>query len=261
MQITFTCSEHMRNALKASATHFLASCGVAILCAVLVFKLWYPWPLYELVAGRELFWLVVAVDVVCGPLLTLVVWNRSKPRSELLLDVSLIALLQLGALGYGLQAVAAARPVHIVFETDRLRVVTAAEIDPTDLRHAPSGLRSLPWSGPTLLSVRPPRDAKEFVSSVELSMLGKEPSMRPDWWQAYEDGIPQLLSRAKPLEDLFKAHPAQKAVVDTAVQDSGLSTSELLWLPLTSARSTEWVALIERRTGLPRGFAPVDGFL
>ena len=50
--------------------------------ALLVFAVWYPYPYREISGGRDLFLLVVAVDVVLGPLITFAVFNRAKPRAR-----------------------------------------------------------------------------------------------------------------------------------------------------------------------------------
>ena len=76
---------------------------------------------------------MVGVDVVCGPLLTLVLFNPAKSRRELRLDLSLVAVIQLAALAYGLYSISLARPVIQAFETDRFAVVSAVEIDPGQL--------------------------------------------------------------------------------------------------------------------------------
>ncbi|HFB0979533.1 TPA: fimb protein, partial [Neisseria gonorrhoeae] len=61
-----------RFALKSAGWHLLISLLVAGLAALLVFKVWYPYPYAELTGGLSLYQLVVAVDIVCGPLLTLI---------------------------------------------------------------------------------------------------------------------------------------------------------------------------------------------
>lgn len=248
------------SALKPAGIHLLASLFLATLTALLIFKIWFPWPIHEMIPGQGLFWLIVTADVICGPLLTLVIWNTQKPRSELLLDVTLIFSIQIFALSYGLYTTASTRPVHIVFETDRLRVVTASEIDPRDLAAAPEALRNLPWSGPTLLSLRKAKNGDELIESVDLSLAGKEPSIRPDWWQPYEAGIPAVLQRARPLGDILKSRPDKIEILNQAIKKSGSSENDLLWLPFTSARSMEWIALIDKKTGLPKTYAPIDGF-
>ena len=45
-----------------------------------------------------------------------------------------------------------------------------------------------------------------------------------------------------------------------AVRDSGQAEGTLLWLPLTSFKTTEWVVLIDGTTALPLAYAPLDGF-
>ena len=120
-----------------------------------MFGWWYPYPYRELSGGRELFTLVVAVDVVLGPLITLVIFNAAKTRRHLLMDFSVIGLLQVAALAYGLWTVFVARPVHLVFEYNRMAVVHAVDIEPSTLTQAPPGFQQLPVGGPTLLSLRP----------------------------------------------------------------------------------------------------------
>lgn len=253
-------SSRYLSAAKAGIFHLLISALAGGCIALVVFGIWYKWPLHEMMKGRELFWLVVGVDVVCGPLLTLVLWNPAKPRRELIQDMVLVACVQTGALLYGSYTVAIVRPVHLVFETDRIRVVSASEIDAADLSNAPQGLRDLPWTGPTLISVRAPLSSDELLKSVDLSMAGKEPSLRPDWWQSYELGLPQLLARARPLDSLINARPSQKDLLEAAVHTSGMPASDLLWIPFTSAKSMEWVVLIDKKEGKPRAYAPIDGF-
>ena len=119
---------------------------VAALAATLVLGVWFPAPYRSLAGGLHLFWLVVIVDVVCGPLLTAVLYNPRKSRRELTLDLSLVALVQLAALIYGLYSVALARPVALVHEVDRFVAVTQAQIDPAELQQARPRHRSpLVW--------------------------------------------------------------------------------------------------------------------
>lgn len=250
-----------RAALKAAATHLLVTVVVAALAAVLVFFVWYPWPFYEIVSGRELFWLVIGVDVVCGPLLTLVLWNPAKSTRELTLDMSIIGLIQIAALVYGMSTVTDTRPVRLVFEVDRIRLVTASEVDPKNLKDAPKDLRGLPWTGPVLVGVRSPKDNQEMLQSIGQSLAGLEPSLRPGWWQNYSESLPEVLNAARPLGILRTARPDRAAEIDAAVRDSKHSEDEVLWLPLTGGRSFDWVVLLHKTSGQPLSYAPVDGFL
>jgi hypothetical protein len=253
----------LKIASKAAFAHLLISLLVAGLCAILVFVLWYPYPYRELMGGRELFFLVVSVDVVCGPLLTLVLYNTAKSRAELWRDLGLVALIQLAALFYGLHTVQIARPIHLVFEFDRFNAVSVSDVDEAALTQAKAPWNSLPLWGPTVIAAREPKDGDERLKSMDMSLQGVEPSMRPDWWQELEVSRSHILLRAKPLEDLRKRHESKTdnlLKIDTAVQDSGKPESQLRWLPLTSRRDKDWTVLLDAQTGVPLAYAAVDGF-
>lgn len=249
-----------RAALKASATHLLVTVSVATVAAILVFYVWYPWPFYEIVSGRELFWLVIGVDVVCGPLLTLVLWNPTKSARELTLDMSLVGLIQVSALIYGISTVTDTRPVRLVFEVDRIRLVSAAEVNHAHLELAVKELQKLPWLGPVLVGIREPKSNQEMLESIDLSIEGIEPSLRPDWWQAYDLSVPQVLKAGRSIAVLREARPADAERIDAAVRAAKLPESELLWLPLTGGRSFDWVVLLHKASALPVSYAHVDGF-
>lgn len=249
----------MRARLHASLLHLLASILAAALVAGLVFLWWFPWPYRELAGGRELFWLVVGVDVVMGPVLTFVVFNRRKSAGELRRDVAVIVALQLGALAYGMWSVAQARPVYLVYEVDRFRVVTAADIDPATLHQARHGLDRLPWTGPRLIAVRRPEAGAEMNQSIDLALRGIDLSVQPAFWVPFEAEQALALARARPLPQLIARLPAQAQALHQAAAQTGRAVEGLHYLPLT-ARSAFWTALVDPASGRPLGYSPVDPF-
>lgn len=212
-----------------------------------------------------MFILVVAVDIVCGPLLTLVLLNPKKSRKELILDVALVASVQLAALAYGLHSIAIARPVAIAFEVDRFRVVAAADLmaQPTSGEVKSDGTTQnqlrVGWFGPIWVGTRLPKDSDERFKSLDLSLQGYEPSSRLDWWQAYELSLPDVLSRAKPLASLNTSAPGLSSRLEQAVKSTGLPPEQLKFLPLLSHKQTDWIVLLDPK-GKPISFAQVDGF-
>lgn len=246
-------------ALRWGFIHLVASLLVALLTSMLVFFGWYPEPWRTMLGVTQIFLLVVLVDVVCGPLLTLVLANPKKSRRERWLDMSLVAVIQLAALAYGLWAVFAARPVALVFEVDRLVVVTANEVQTEQLHEAPEGLQSLPWRGVHTVSLRQPISSEEFLQSVDQTMQGVTQAMRPGWWQPFDEARQALNLKGKPLGALMDRRSEQRDVLVSAAAATGLPVKALRYLPLTSSKRTDWVALLNA-SGAIVGYAPVDGF-
>lgn len=248
--------------LRAGAVHLGLSAVVALLAAALILNVWFPHPHRDLTGGIQLFWILVMVDVVCGPLLTAVLFNPAKSRRELVLDMSLVAFLQLAALVYGLYTANAARPVAMVFEVDRFVVVTRPDVDPDDMDQAPPQYRHLSLlQGPRLLGSRAPRDGNEMLESVDLSIAGKEPSLRPGWWQPYEQNRQDVRQRMKPLAELYAAQPpTNRQVIDAALQNIAVAKEGLFYLPLVHRKLLDsWIVLLDSNADI-RGYAPVGGF-
>jgi len=218
-----------------------------------------PYPYREVSGGRELFLLVVTVDVMLGPLITLAIFNRSKPWSELRRDLLVVVALQLAALGYGVWTVFAARPVHLVFELDRFRVVHAVDVDPQWLPMAPPSLQSLPLTGPTLLLLRPFRSAQESADATIAALQGVPLGSRPDLWQSYAQGVPDVLAAAKPATALLARFPAHAKEIAQVLPAADLQPQAARYLPLVS-RKLFWTVLIDPVTAQPVGFVELDSF-
>src|SRR6187402_1763816 len=97
---------------KAAAIHLSISASIGLLAAALIFGVWYPPPYSKATGADELVLLLMGVDIVLGPMLTLVVFRSGK--KSLRLDLTVIAIMQTCALLYGMSVVVRARPVFIV---------------------------------------------------------------------------------------------------------------------------------------------------
>lgn len=252
-------STSWRDRFKASGIHLSASLVIAALAAALVFGVWYPYPYREISGGRELFVLLVSVDVVLGPLITFAVFNRRKPLSELKRDLIIVVLLQLGALGYGLWTVSVARPVHLVFEIDRFRVVHAVEVPADMLDKAPSGIEPLPLMGPTLLAVRPFHNSQESLDATLAALGGASLGARPDLWQPYANAIPEVLKAARPVQALKARFANRASDIDRVLEKAGAKSESALYLPLVS-RSFFWTVFLDPATAQVVAAMPLDSF-
>ncbi len=245
--------------LKASGIHLGISLVIAALAALLVFGIWYPYPYREISGGRELFLLVITVDVILGPLITLAVFNRKKPRAELRRDLAIVALLQLGALGYGLWTVYVARPVHMVFEIDRFRVVHAIDVPEELLPKTPNGIEALPITGPTLLSVRAFKSSTESMDATMAALQGVNLGARPDLWQTYAAGKPDILKIAKSAVSLKTRFANQSNNIDAVLAKVNRTAQNTSYVPM-AGRKAFWTVFVDPATADVVAYMPLDSF-
>ena len=247
-----------RDRLKAFAIHLSVSLFVALLASLLVFVVWYPYPYREISGGRELFLIVVSVDVVLGPLLTFSVFDRRKPKNHIFFDLCVIGLFQLAALGYGLWTVFVARPVHLVFEYDRFRVVHAIEVPEALLSKTPLGINPLPLTGPTILSIR--RASGSEVADVAMAELNGAPACaRPDFWQPYSAARQDVLQHAKAISELKVRFPASIRLIEEGVVATGRRAEDLRYLPLYG-RKKLWTVFVDSNTTEVLTVIPLDPY-
>lgn len=242
----------------ASLAHLATSLAVAALAAALVFVVWYPYPYREVSGGKELFFLVVAVDVVMGPLLTFAVFNHQKGWLRLRRDLAVIVALQLAALAYGLWTVAVARPVHLVFEYDRFRPVHAIELEPKQLAKAPAALQQLPWTGPTPIGLRA-LVGGEKVEATMAALAGLHLGLQTQYWQSYEASKADVLKVGKPISALRSRFAQHSSLIDEALRQAKRSDAQVLWIPMV-ARKQFWTVLVDAQSAQPVAYLPIDSF-
>ena len=245
--------------IVATAVHLLASACVAGIAALIVFGVWYPPPYSTIAAGLNLFLLLMSVDVVLGPALTAVAADPDKPARVFRRDLAVIVVLQLAGLAYGLYSISLARPVYLVFEVDRMRVVTAADVDETTLPEALPEFRSLPWTGPQLVAAVRPTKPDEVLRSIDLALGGVDISMRPSQWRDYVDQKDAVLRVAKPVAELQAKYPAAAPALASVAAKAGKPVSALRFLPVLARHSSTVVVIDPAGAGV-LAYLPFDGF-
>lgn len=170
-----------------------------------------------------------------------------------------MTLIQLASLGYGIGTGFVARPVHLVFEYDRFRVVHAIDVPPELLDKTPAGVMVLPLMGPTLLSLREFWDGKEKMDATMAALQGISLAARPDLWQPYAAATPEILKTARPIALLKSRFAAQAADIDAAIARTGRKPEAVVFVPMIG-RKTFWTVLLDATSAEVLGFMPLDSF-
>lgn len=227
--------------IKAFIIHFSISILIAIAIIGLVFYIWYPAPLHTAVGVTKIFLILLAVDVILGPLLTLLVYKAGK--KTLVMDLTVIALLQLFALSYGLWAVAEGRPGWLVFANDRFDLVRVLNIDERNLDQADLQYRNPSYLGPQWVAAGNPSDSDEHSNILMESLLsGVDITQRPNLYQQLDSHKIAIQKQLLKLEDLPKINSAE------SISDAlNKYPSADAWLPLR-ANNQDMVVLMHRET-------------
>jgi len=253
---------------KACAIHLALSALVLSLIALVLVWRWYPPGLFHMARADGLLLLIGGVDLVLGPLLTLIVFKTGK--KSLKFDLTVIALLQVAALAFGLHAVWKSRPVFLVASDTRLTLVYAFEIEPQDLARAPAQYRPLPALGAETVAITMP----DGIGDTFRGMTGEDHRRMPAKYHPYSDVAASLRRHATPVDVLLaQLAPAERDALAARARRTGRPFESLGAVPIQSIRG-EALMLLDlgsgdllqpvavrmppRKTAVPKSSHPVE---
>lgn len=184
---------------RAFSYHLLISIAIASISMAVVFCIWYVSPLAKASGVSHIFILLVAIDVIVGPILTLLIANDKKNKKDLKQDITIIGIIQICALFYGLYTISSGRPAFIAFELDRFKLVVANEVQ----------IEESAWQTKLFeiqkVAVRPPKDDKEKSDWLFKELQeGIAPTSRPSLYQDLNEAQTQILKTLIAFDELKK---------------------------------------------------------
>ena len=218
---------------QAAAIHLGISATIATLVFLPIYFFWYPGDLFDSAGGRDLFLIMLGVDVTIGPLVTLIVFVQGK--KGLVFDLWVIGLVQASFLAYGVYTLAESRPVYVAFVKDRFELVRANQVPDSALGAAHMDrYRDLPWSGPRLVGVRFPTDPDEKFKIMVSGLAGVDIQSYPQYHVPYETERKDVLAKAAPIAKLAKFNKG----IDIAAVAKGVGRAEadVRFLPLRAGK-------------------------
>ena len=222
----------MKAKLAAFGVHLAISALIILFFLSITLFVWYPYPYFDIHGGRHILTILVTVDLVLGPLLTLVVFKPGKPGLKF--DLSCIAIAQIAALLYGGTVIFNQRPVVVAFVVDRFNVMSAKDIDLSHLKNEQlrnsDALHKLFRVGPVPVYVSMPEGEEREKLMMSIILQG-EPDMqyRPEYYEPFEPNIGQVLKHSVEFDRL--ATETQQAIRDE-LSEIGGSVEDYAYLPL-----------------------------
>ncbi|WP_435979816.1 TfpX/TfpZ family type IV pilin accessory protein [Psychrobacter sp. DM4] len=192
------------DSFKAAAIHLSISLLVAGALAVLLFKVWYPMPLATATGVFVIFAMVFIIDLIIGPLLTLIVYKKNK--KSLVFDLSVIVIIQIAALAYGVYSLSQARPVWLAFYDNRFEIVRLNDIEDSYLENAPEQYSHFSLTGPKWVAAKPIGNEQQIEELKFGSRLGAKIAHQPALYYPIEQAYPAIKIKAYELSKLEAAN-------------------------------------------------------
>lgn len=244
--------------LRAFAIHLIASIVVFLIFLSIMLLVWYPGPYFEVDGGWRVLKILIGVDLVLGPLLTLILFRPGK--WGLKFDMTCVILMQLGALLYGGVIIYQQRPAFIVFVVDRFTTIPASEIDPAQLKHPelqhPAGTR------PFLAQASFPEDpkARQDLMFAVLGGHAKDIEFHPELYEPYRPDLQHLRTRSIDIQQIASRSAEAKQAMERFISQQGGRLEDYLYLPL-KGKNKDIVLVLSPRDGMPVDFIRISPWL
>jgi len=232
--------------LKAFGVHVGISAVLFLLLLFCIIFYWYPLPYFSADGGWQGIRLIFLVDVVLGPLLTLLVYKRGKPGLKF--DMMLIVLAQTVALSWGAWTVYDQRTVAVVFVDDAFHTLSPQQLEQAGLDE--SDLALFPHD-PPMVFLRLPENRQErrqFIREYEFKK--NTPVIRlGERYEPLDTALMQtIMSRVMVIDDLRFYNPDFDAVAARLLKKYGGTLDDYALIPI-HARYRHSVLLIRRTDG------------
>jgi hypothetical protein len=248
--------------VRAFLTHLLISSAVVGAAFAVIFFVWYPYPYFHAAGTWNVLRVLIGVDVVLGPLLTLIVFKPGK--RGLKFDLWFIAIVQLVALVYGLAVIHRERPYFMVFALDRFYLLAAPDVDSAKLDEARADGRidDKPLRGPLLAIAIRPTDTAQLQRLLDETVFGGQADIerRPEYWERFGGHASQVLARSRPLAALRAARPDAAADIAALAAKLGRPEADIGFLPL-AAKNRDLSVIVDSTTGAPFDVIDVDPWI
>lgn len=244
----------MKEKLKASAIHLSISAFVIGLFYLFVLNVWYPKPYFQVSGLLNIMLMLVAIDLIIGPLLTFIVFKPQK--SSLKFDLSVIAAIQVVALAYGAITVYEGHPVYIAYTVDRFTLVSANEVDPKKAKY--NEFKVSTFGRPTIVYAKLPEKGEARNQLLFDSIEGKgDLEHHPEYYEPIEPFTQTIIERGISPKKLLAFNDSKIKLEKFLKKQGEKSATDFAFLPLMGKENVILWAL-NKKTGKPVGTLDID---
>lgn len=231
---------------KASLIHFGLSAVIYVALLYLIVFLWYPQPYFAADGGWEGVRLITGVDLVLGPLLTLIVFKSGKPG--LRRDLTLIGILQVVALVWGTWLVYDQRIAMVTYADGSFYTLNSEQV--LDAGGQAPAVAVQSSSTPPYAFVRLPADARERLELRLKTLFSAKPMHQLG--ERYEplgkSNLPEVLTSGVEIGKFAALSEQNRDYLERFLARHGGTIQDYAFLPLR-CRYQELLLALRRTDG------------
>ncbi|APU47545.1 TfpX/TfpZ family type IV pilin accessory protein [Acinetobacter junii] len=232
----------MSKRLKFFLSHLVLSCLLALVVVGLVFFIWYPAPLATAVGVTHIFLMLLAIDVIIGPVLGFLVYKEGK--KSLKFDLAVVILLQLSALSFGMYSIAQGRPVWVSYVVDRFELVRNNDLINDKADQALPQFQNPSWLQPQYVAVKVSDNVNQRNNDLFAEVMGGiSLAQRPERYVELSEVKSLIQQHAQNLDALNQFN--DKASVEKTLSKYPQATA---FIPL-KANAVDMTVLINKEKG------------
>ncbi|MEM7096949.1 MAG: hypothetical protein AAF541_01725 [Pseudomonadota bacterium] len=239
---------------SAFAIHLGLSLAIFVVLAYLVVFQWYPDFFFQTDGGWRGMRIIIFVDLVLGPMLTLVVYKAGKPGLKT--DLTVIGLLQTVCLIAGTWVVYSERPITIVYNDSRFSVLSHDDYTAAGL--AVPELDAFPGSSPKWVMVEVPTGVQEEADfRANIIKTGSTISMATQLYEPFDFQHEQVKGAPISIEKLF-GRKNRRPLLEAWLAEQNRPLDDFQFYNLAS-RFAYGALIFDKATGTPVGVIDFTG--
>ena len=232
--------------IRAFAIHIAISAVVFTAVILVVLALWFPVPYFRIDGGLAMIALAAAVDLVIGPLITLLVYRPH--RRDNAINFAVIAFLQSAALTWGVHVLYSQRPIYAAYVGGPVR--TFFPVTEPLIRSTPPAaeLRARLNGHPPLVFIPLASDPAQARGMLMSALMGG-PSLLSSthlWLPVEGRALAAIVDEARDRAALEALAADAGGLIDEFLAERGARFEDFAFVPLRGRYSSALLALRKR---------------
>ncbi len=223
----------IKSKLKAAGIHLGISGVIFCVLAYFIIFEWYPFPYFTADGGWQGIRIVALIDLVLGPLMTLIIFNHHKSRREIRFDLGTIALVQASVLAWGVYTVHDERPGAVIHWDGEFYTMPSKSFN--ELGISLHELSRFSDERPPLIHAYRPTDVEALE---EILRLSTEENLAPieqfQLYRSFKESRDDVFITQLDIDGIVSHNAEMKKELDDFLAKSSSKKEDYIYMPLNA---------------------------